>query len=102
MKVLFICFNIGSTVGINNGLAILSSVLKAKKHQVELLFLSEQLGYDFNLERMKQDIMKIKPDVIGISLMEPQFKYAEEFCNDLGNYYKGFVICGGPLPFDGS
>ena len=98
MKVLFICFNIGSTVGINNGLAILSSVLKAKKHQVELLFLSEQLGYDFNLERMKQDIMKIKPDVIGISLMEPQFKYAEEFCNDLGNYYKGFVICGGPYP----
>ena len=54
MKVLFICFNIGSTVGINNGLAILSSVLKAKKHQVELLFLSEQLGYDFNLERMNR------------------------------------------------
>ena len=20
------------------------------------------------------------------------------FCNDLGNYYKGFVICGGPYP----
>ena len=98
MKVLFICFNIGSTVGINNGLAILSSVLKMKRHQVELLFLSEQLGYDFNLERMKQDIMKIKPDVVGISLMEPQFKYAEEFCNDLGDYYKGFVICGGPYP----
>ena len=98
MKILFINFNIGSTVGINNGLAILSSVLKMKRHQVELLFLSEQLGYDFNLERMKQDIMKIKPDVVGISLMEPQFKYAEEFCNDLGDYYKGFVICGGPYP----
>src|SRR3989339_696409 len=98
MKVLFICFNIGSTVGINNGVAILSAVLKARKHQVELLFLSEDLGYDFNLDRIKQDIVKINPDVIGISLMEPQFKYAEEFCDSLRSYYKGFVICGGPYP----
>lgn len=98
MKVLFICFNIGSTVGINNGVAILSAVLKARKHQVELLFLSEDLDYDFNLDRMKQDIVKINPDVIGISLMEPQFKYTEEFCDSLRSYYKGFVVCGGPYP----
>jgi len=98
MKVLFICFNIGSTVGINNGLAILSAVLKARNHQVDLLFLSEDIGYGFDLERMRRDITRIKPDVIGISLMEPQFKYAEEFCNDLKNYYKGFVVCGGPYP----
>lgn len=96
MKVLFINLNIGSTAGINNGLAILSAVLKDKGHKVGLIFLCEELGYNFDLKRMKQDILKYGADVIGISLMEPQFKYMESFCEDLSNYYKGFVVCGGP------
>jgi anaerobic magnesium-protoporphyrin IX monomethyl ester cyclase len=98
MKILFINFNIGSTVGINNGLAILSAVLKNKNHKVDLLFLSEELGYDFNLDRMKQDIMERNPDIIGISLMEPQFKYMREFCSSAKEYFKGFIVCGGPFP----
>lgn len=96
MHILFINFNIGSTVGINNGLAILSSVLKKRGHKVSLLFISEELGYSFDLERMKQDIIRLNPDIIGISLMEPQFKYMEGLCKDLRNYYRGFVVCGGP------
>ena len=98
MKVLFINFNIGCTVGINNGIAVLSAVLKRKNHQVDLLFLSKELGYDFDLERMKQDIIKIEPDIIGISIMEPQFKYMAKFCEDLKSYYRGFLVCGGPYP----
>ena len=98
LRILFINFNIGSTVGINNGLAILSAVLKSKNHKVDLLFLSEELGYDFNLDRMKQDIMGINPDIIGISLMEPQFKYMREFCSNTKEYFKGFIVCGGPYP----
>ena len=98
MKILFVNFNIGSTVGVNNGLAILSAVLKSRNHQVDLLFLSEELGYPFDLERMKQDITRLKPEIVGISLMEPQFKYMKAFCEDLKTYYDGFVICGGPYP----
>lgn len=98
MRILFINFNIGATPGINNGLAVLSAVLKQKNHQVDLLFLCEGLGYDFDLERIKGDILKIDPSIIGISLMEPQAKYAKAFCKDLRNYYKGFLICGGPYP----
>lgn len=98
MRILFVNFNIGSTAGINNGLAILSAALKEKGHKVGLIFVCEELGYNFDLERMKQDVLKYDADVIGISLMEPQFKYMEAFCDDLSNYYAGFIVCGGPYP----
>ncbi len=98
MRVLFINFNLGSTAGINNGIAILSAVLKAKGHRVGLLFLCEELGYNFDLSRMQGDVEDFKPDIIGISLMEPQSKYMEEFCKDARRYYKGFIVCGGPYP----
>lgn len=98
MKILFINFNIGSTPGINNGLAILSAVLKKNGHYVKSIFLCEELGYNLDLKRIKQDIVDIGPHIIGISLVETQLKYAVTFCGDLRNYYKGFVICGGPYP----
>jgi len=98
MKILFINFNLSSTPGINNGLAVLSSVLKKKKHAVSMLFLCEGLGYGFDLERMKRDIQDFKPDIIGLSLIETQLKYASEFLRGLKAYYKGMVICGGPYP----
>lgn len=98
MKVLFINFNISSTPGINNGLAILSAVLKEKGHHVKLIFLCEELGYGFDLKRVRQDILDFNPEIVGISLMETQLKYAADFCDDIREYYKGFVICGGPYP----
>lgn len=98
MRVLFINFNLGSTAGINNGIAILSAVLKERHHEVGLLFLCEELGYPFDLRRMRDDILEFKPDLIGISLMETQSKYVPEFCTDARTYYKGFIICGGPYP----
>ncbi len=98
MKILFVNFNIGSTPGINNGLAILSSVLKQRGHQVELIFLCERTGYGFDLGRLRKDVSAARPDIIGLSLMETQLKYAKAFCRDLESYYNGFVICGGPYP----
>lgn len=98
MRILFINFNIGSTPGINNGLACLSAVLKEKKHEVGLIFLCEQLGYNLDLARIKDDINAAQPDIIGISLMETQLKYANELLKAIRGYYKGFVICGGPYP----
>jgi radical SAM superfamily enzyme YgiQ (UPF0313 family) len=98
VRILFMDFNLNATPGINNGLAILSAVLKKNNHQIGLIFLCEELGYSFELSRIRQDILKAKPDVIGISLMETQLKYMVDFCNDLRTYYKGFMICGGPHP----
>ena len=96
MKILFIHFNLGSTAGINNGLAALSAVLKEKGHQIKLIFLCEEMGYGFDIKRIKQDIMDFNPDVIGMSLIEPQFKYMVSVCHSLQDYYSGYVICGGP------
>lgn len=98
MKILFINFNLGSTAGINNGIAVLSAVLKEKGHRVGLIFLCEELGYGFDLARIKKDVLDFQPDIIGISLVEPQLKYMARFCKDLRKYYKGFVVCGGPHP----
>lgn len=98
MRILFINFNLGSTAGINNGLAAISSVLKEKGHNTGLIFLSEDLGYGFDLSRIEGDITKFAPDIIGLSVMEPQAKYMEKFCRDARRYYEGFIICGGPYP----
>ncbi|MBF0472408.1 MAG: B12-binding domain-containing radical SAM protein [Nitrospirae bacterium] len=98
MNILFINLNIGATVGLNNGLAILSAVLKQRGHQTHLLFLSEDLGYGVDLKRIKGDILQINPDIIGISLPEPQFRYAEQICDGIRDYYSGFIICGGAFP----
>lgn len=98
MRVLFVNFNIGSTPGINNGLAILSAVLKRRGDEVGLIFLCDELGYGLDLDRIKRDIVSFSPDIIGLSLMETQLKYAVKFCDDLRNYYRGFVVCGGPYP----
>ncbi|MFH0771922.1 MAG: radical SAM protein [Candidatus Omnitrophota bacterium] len=98
MKVLLVNFNIGSTPGINNGLAILSAVLKRKGCEVSLIFLCDELGYGLDLERIRRDVISFSPNIIGLSLMETQLKYAVKFCDDLKNYYGGFVVCGGPYP----
>jgi radical SAM superfamily enzyme YgiQ (UPF0313 family) len=72
--------------------------LKKDAHQVGLLFLCEELGTAFDLLRIQEDICRLNPDVIGISLMETQRKYVEAFCKDVRRYYKGFIVCGGPYP----
>lgn len=98
MKILFMNFNLGSTPGINNGLAILSAMLKRKGHKVDLIFLCEALGYGFDPGRIEKDIKDLEPDIIGMSLMETQLKYANAFLKSLRSYYRGFVVCGGPYP----
>ncbi|NQU95490.1 MAG: B12-binding domain-containing radical SAM protein [Candidatus Omnitrophica bacterium] len=98
MRVLFVNFNLNSTPGINNGLAILSSVLKKKNHEVRLLFLCNELGYDLDFARIKKDVLDSRPDIIGISLMETQLKHMKAFLKNLRKYYKGLVVCGGPHP----
>ena len=98
MRILFINFNLNSTPGINNGLAILSAVLKEKGHKVGLIFLCDELDYGLDLTRIRGDISDFMPDIVGISLVETQLKHMNVFLKDLKSYYKGLVVCGGPHP----
>lgn len=98
MRILFVNFNLGATAGINNGIAILSALLKQRGHEVQLISLCEQLGYPFDLARIKADVLGFAPGMIGLSLMEPQFKYAARLAADLQEYSQAFLICGGPHP----
>lgn len=93
---LFIEFNIDSTIGINQGLISLSSVLKANDVDVDLLLISDFVDTPFNLDHIKEHILKTKPDIIGISLIETQLKFVKLFCEDAKNYFNGKIICGGP------
>jgi len=91
-------FNLNATPGINNGLAMLSAVLKKRGHSIELLFLNEAMGYTLDKERIIEDVRCFNPDIIGISLIEPQFKYMVKFLQFARSYWSGFVVCGGAHP----
>ncbi|MFH1428588.1 MAG: cobalamin-dependent protein, partial [Candidatus Margulisiibacteriota bacterium] len=96
MRMLFIEFNIDSTIGINQGLITLSSVLKANDVDVDLLLISDSVDTPFNLDHIKEYILKTKPDIIGLSLIETQLQFVKLFCEDAKNYFNGKIICGGP------
>lgn len=98
MRILLVNFNLGATAGINNGLTILSAVLKKEGHEIKALFLCEEMGYGFDLSRIRKDVLAFGPGIIGVSLMETQFKYFTDFCGDVRRYYKGFLVCGGSYP----
>ena len=95
MKILFLNFNLGATVGIHQGLISLSSMLKRNGHQVNQLLLNEEIGMDFHLGKIKQYILKNNPDIIGISIIELQLKYIKTFCSHAKTYFNGKIICGG-------
>ena len=65
MEILFIYFNIHATIGINNGIAILSAVLKSHGYKTNLLLIDDQKGYSFDLKHIKSDILRIKPDLVA-------------------------------------
>ena len=97
-KILLVNFSVGATTGVNHGVAIISSILKRKGCQVDMLFICEDLDYPFDLATMREDVLKLNPDLIALSFLEPQIKYVEEFCRDLKHYFSGLVVCGGAGP----
>ncbi len=98
MRVLFIYPNLNAQIGFNYGIAYISGVLKAHGHETFLLNINDQTGYPLDLERIKGDILAIKPDMIGFSVLTTQNKYALEIARSIKTYYDVPIIFGGIHP----
>jgi anaerobic magnesium-protoporphyrin IX monomethyl ester cyclase len=98
MRVLFIYPNINAQIGFNYGIAYISGFLKAHGIETFLLNVNEQLGYPLDLARIKGDVLRIKPDIIGFSVLTNQFKYSVEIARSIKTYWEGSIIFGGFHP----
>jgi anaerobic magnesium-protoporphyrin IX monomethyl ester cyclase len=98
MRVLFIYPNLNAQIGFNYGLAYISGFLKANGIETYLLNVNEQIGYPLDLERIRSDVLHIKPDLIGFSVLTNQYKYALEIARDIKGYLDVPIIFGGIHP----
>jgi anaerobic magnesium-protoporphyrin IX monomethyl ester cyclase len=73
MKILFIFPNLGSPIGFNIGIGVLSAVLKNRRHQVKLIHLNESLGFPLDFAKIRKIILDYKPGLIGFSVNTNQF-----------------------------
>jgi radical SAM superfamily enzyme YgiQ (UPF0313 family) len=98
MRVLFIYPNINAQIGFNYGIAYISAFLKQHGIETHLLNINEQVGYPLDLARIKKDVMRINPDVIGFSVVTNQHKYAIEIARDIKTYFPRAIVFGGIHP----
>ena len=98
MKLLFIYPNLYAQIGFSYGISYISGLLKAKGVETYLLNINEKLGYDLDFERIKKDILSIKPDFIGFSVLTNQYKYAVDIARSIKGYYDVPIIFGGIHP----
>jgi anaerobic magnesium-protoporphyrin IX monomethyl ester cyclase len=98
MKVLFIYPNINTQIGFNYGISYISGVLKAQGFETVLLNVNEKLGYPLDLERIRRDVERINPDVIGFSVLTNQAKYALRIAQGLRGTTSAPIIFGGIHP----
>jgi radical SAM superfamily enzyme YgiQ (UPF0313 family) len=98
MRVLFIYPNLNAQVGFNYGVAFLSACLKERGHSTGLLNINEQLGFGFDLARIRREVTSFAPDLIGFSVVSNQYCFAREIARDIKGYCKAPIICGGIHP----
>ncbi len=98
MRVLFIYPNLNAQIGFNYGIAYMSGVLKAHGIETFLLNVNEQVGYPLDLQRIKEDVLRIRPDMVGFSVLTTQYKYALEIAEHIKTYCDAPVIFGGIHP----
>lgn len=96
MKVLFIYTDInvrGGAMSYQFGTGIISAVLKAHGHDTRL----HHMFGAFDMEPLKKVIAEYQPDVVGMSVVYPQWRYAKKIIEDL-RPWKAFTIFGGAHP----
>ena len=98
MRVLFIYPNLNAQIGFNYGIAYISALLKAHGIETFLLNINGDLGYPLDLARIKRDVERIDPDVIGFSVLTNQYKYALEIAAHGRTFFDGPVVFGGIHP----
>jgi anaerobic magnesium-protoporphyrin IX monomethyl ester cyclase len=98
MKILFIYPNINAQIGFNYGIAYISGFLKAHGIETHLINVNEKLGYPLDLARIKEDVLRIRPDIVGFSVLTTQHKYALEIARDIKRYHDVPMLFGGIHP----
>ena len=98
MRVLFIYPNLNAQIGFNYGISYISGLLKSEGIETFLLNINADLGYPLDLDRIKRDVLRIAPDLIGFSVLTNQYKYALEIAASLRTYYDRPIVFGGIHP----
>ncbi len=98
MRVLFIYPNLNAQIGFNYGVSYISGLLKSKGIETSLLNVNDQLGYPLDLDRISRDVERIRPDVIGFSVVTNQFKYSLDIARHLRSFHDGPIVFGGIHP----
>ncbi len=95
MRALFIYPNINTQVGFNYGISYISGFLRSRGIETMLLNINEKLGYPLDLQRIRNDVLGFKPDIIGFSVLTNQYKYALDIARDIKTYSDVPVLFGG-------
>lgn len=82
-------------------MAILSTLLKKEGHRVEYILINDRMGYQWGEwpQWLRERIHSFQPDVIGHSVMTPQWKYTRVLGNYINEHFPQIVqAVGGPHP----
>ncbi|MCX7857839.1 MAG: B12-binding domain-containing radical SAM protein [Deltaproteobacteria bacterium] len=97
-RILFIYPNLNTQIGFNYGISFISSYLKGKGIETHLLNINEKLGYGLDYERIEKDVARLRPDVIGFSVLTNQYKYASQIAKRIKDKFDIPIIFGGIHP----
>lgn len=78
MRVLLVYPNIDCPIGVNHGLSMISGVLKAAGHEVQLVHVNEKLFDVPSTDELVATVADYAPGVIGFSLMSQQYAWSVE------------------------
>lgn len=76
-------------------MASLSSVLKQHGHETALINVNEKLGYPLDLHRIREDVERFQPHLIGFSAITNQYQYVLQIAKYLKQKFSLPQICGG-------
>ncbi|MBI4041571.1 MAG: B12-binding domain-containing radical SAM protein [Deltaproteobacteria bacterium] len=101
MRVLFLTPSHNVTIGLNQGVAILSALLKREGHEVQYILIHDRMGHKWSewQQWLPKKLDEFKPHVIGHSVMTPQYKYTRILGEYIDHHYPHLVqVVGGPHP----
>lgn len=93
MKVLFVYTDInvrGGALSYQFGIGQLSAVLRAHGHDTRL----HHMFGRFDLEPLRQCLAEYEPDVVGFTVVYPQYRFVKRIIEQL-RPWQAFTICGG-------
>jgi anaerobic magnesium-protoporphyrin IX monomethyl ester cyclase len=94
MKILFVYPNHIGDTQIRLGIGYLSSYLKKFNHNTDLL----DLTFGFDKDEIKKKISDFNPDLIGFSVLSPEFDFSIELASFIKENFNIPIIFGGVHP----